>query len=60
LTQLGEVIPADIAADVYTQEVAQVKQLLHGKSRQELLSLPIMADPQKLVSRVNIEHCSPS
>ena len=51
LSQLGEVIPTDITAhDVYGNEVAQVKQLMHNKSRQELLSLPLMSETQKLVS----------
>jgi len=50
LSQLGEVIPTDITADIYADEVAQVKQLLHDKSRQELLSLPMMSETQKLVS----------
>ena len=50
LSQLGEVIPTDITAAVYVDEVAHVKQLLHGKSRQELLSLPMMSETRKLVS----------
>ena len=50
LSHLGEVIPTDITADVFQDEVAQVKQLLHDKSRQELLSLPMMSQTQKLVS----------
>ena len=50
LSQLGEVIPTDITADVYVDEVAQVRQLLHGKSREELLSLPMMSGTQQLVS----------
>lgn len=55
LSQLDECIPTDITAEVYALEVAQVKQLLHGKSRQELLSLPKMVETQKLVSDCNCE-----
>ena len=50
LTQLGEAIPPDITFELYANEVVQVEQLLSGNSRQELLSLPKMSDPQKLVS----------
>ena len=49
LAQLGEVIPTDITADVYRDEVIRVKQLLDGKSRTELLSLPLMLETKKLV-----------
>ena len=61
LSQLGEVIPTDISIELYVNEVAQVKQLLNGKSRQELLSLPSMANPQKLVRasplRIVLNQC---
>ena len=50
LSQLGEVIPTDVTRNVYAEEIAQVKLLLHGKSRQELLSLPLMSNMHKLVS----------
>jgi len=55
LNQLGEVIPTEITPEVFAGEVNQVKELLHGKSRQELLSLPIMTEAQKLVSANNCE-----
>lgn len=57
LAQLGEVYPTTITPDVFMSEDALVKQLLHGKSRQELLSLPIMSDPRKLVSTFSAELC---
>lgn len=50
LAQLGEVIPADVTEDIYADEIAQVKVLLHGKSWEELLSLPMMSKTEKLVS----------
>ena len=51
LSLLGTVIPTEITTDVHIHEVAQVKELLRGKSRQELLSLPMMLETQYLVSR---------
>jgi len=56
VSQLGEVIPIDLTPDVYVYEVDQVKQLLNGKSRQELLSLPKMSDPQKLAAMQFMNH----
>jgi hypothetical protein len=50
LSQLGEVLPVNITADIYRRELAQVKVLLKDKSRQELLSLPLMSNTQKMVS----------
>ena len=50
LSLLGTVIPTEITTDVHIHEVAQVKELLRGKSRQELLSLPMMLETQYLVS----------
>lgn len=56
LSHLGEEIPTDITTAVYVNEVAQVKQLLHGKSRQELLSLPTMLETQKLAAMQFMNH----
>lgn len=62
LSQLGEVIPIDVTEDIYTNEVAQVKVVLHGKLREGLLSLPMMSKTEKLVS-VSVDgiacHTSP-
>lgn len=49
LSLLGTEIPTEITADVHAKEASQVKELLRGKSRQELLSLPMMLDTQNLV-----------
>merc|ERR1712194_896376 len=56
LSQLGEVIPTEVTGDVYAEEVSQVKTLLHGKSRQELLSLPMMSETQKLAAMQFMNH----
>ena len=50
LCQLGEVIPTNITPDIYAQEVASLEELLQGKTRQDLLSLPKMSETRKLVS----------
>ena len=56
LAQLGEVIPTDVTADLYAAEVAQVKSLLHGKSWEDLLSLPLMRETQKLAAMQFMNH----
>ena len=56
LSQLGEIIPINITEGIYHDEVNNVKRLLHGKSREELLSIPIMTDLQKLVSGCHAAH----
>jgi len=56
LHQLGEVMPTEITAEVYVDEVARVKELLHGKSRQDLLSLPMMSDARKLAAMQFMNH----
>ena len=56
MAQLGEAIPTDITADIYAAEVAQVKSLLHGKSREDLLSLSVMHDTQKLAAMQFMNH----
>ena len=50
LSVLGTVIPTEITPDIHARELAEVKELLRGKSRQELLSLPVMLETQYLVS----------
>lgn len=56
LAQLGEVLPAQITPDIFHSEVARVKSILDGLSNDQLLSLPIMTDTNKLVSRVIFYH----
>jgi len=56
LSQLGEVLPMKITPAVYAQEVNQVKMLLHGKSRQELFSLPKMSETNKLAAMQFLNH----
>ena len=56
LSQLGEAIPHSITSDVYLSEVAQVQQLLHGKSKSDLLSLPMMTDQNKLATMQFLNH----
>ena len=56
LSQLGEIIPIYVTEGIYHDEVNCVKQLLHGKCGQELLSLPIMTDLQKLVNYCRSAH----
>lgn len=56
LSQLGEYIPAEVNADIYVNEVTQVKELLHGKTRQELLSLPKMTDTNALAAMQFLSH----
>jgi len=56
LSQLGEVLPVNITADIYRRELAQVKVLLKDKSRQELLSLPLMSNTQKMAAMQFMNH----
>ena len=50
LAHLGENIPVNITEDTYRAEVTEVKRLLHGKTKEDLLSLPVMTDKKKMVS----------
>ena len=56
LAQLGEVVPTNITADIYSDEVTNIKRLLHDKSRHDLLSLPIMVDVHKLAAMQFLNH----
>jgi len=56
LENLGEAIPTNITAEVYYEEVAQVKILLQGKSPAYLLSLPIMTDTRQLAAMQFMNH----
>ncbi|KAL7542862.1 hypothetical protein ACHAXR_012160 [Thalassiosira sp. AJA248-18] len=47
LKELGEDIPSE-PASAYIQEVVQIRKVLAGKTDQEMISLPIMSDPQLL------------
>jgi predicted ATPase len=50
LVQLGEELPAQITSEVFHVEVIRIKTLLEGMTNDQLLSLPIMTDTNKLVS----------
>ena len=56
LSQLGEFLPSNITPEIYHEEVATVKQALVGQSRQELLSLPVMTDLNKLTAMQFLNH----
>ena len=49
LSQLGVVTPEIVDADVVRAEFGQTLMLLQGKSREDLISLPIMSDANELV-----------
>lgn len=49
LSQLGIAVPTEINLDIYSTEVCQVKQLMSGKTENDLLSLPLLVEKQKLV-----------
>lgn len=49
LSQLGIDVPTEINLNVYQTEVYQVKQLVAGKSENDILSLPMLLEKQKLV-----------
>jgi len=50
ISQLGEEFPTDVTTEVYHREAQEVKRLLHGKTKTDLLSLPTMTDSNSLVS----------
>ncbi len=56
LSQLGESLPTNITPEIYFDEVAKVRQTLIGLSRQELLSLPLMTDLDKLTAMRFLNH----
>ena len=56
LSQLGEFIPTKITQEIYFDEVAKVRQSLIGLSRQDLLSLPVMTDFNKLTAMRFLNH----
>eukprot|EP00984_Skeletonema_dohrnii_P004901 scaffold1730_cov69-Skeletonema_dohrnii-CCMP3373.AAC.4 len=56
LSQLGEFIPTNITQEIYFDEVAKVRQALIGLSRQDLLSLPVMTDFNKLTAMRFLNH----
>ncbi|EJK68566.1 hypothetical protein THAOC_10242 [Thalassiosira oceanica] len=47
-TLLGEDFPTEITAEIYHREAQEVKRLLHGKTKNDLLSLPTMTDSNSL------------
>ena len=53
LAQLGEVIPAQITPEIFHVEVVRIKTIIGGMTNEQLLSLPIMTDSNKLVSEVS-------
>lgn len=56
LSQLGELLPTQITPDTLREEVAEVKLALVGKSRQDLLSLPVMTASNKLTAMRFLNH----
>ncbi len=56
LSQLGEFIPAQVTHEIYFEEVTKVRQALIGLSRQDLLSLPVMSDFNKLTAMRFLNH----
>ena len=56
LSQLGEFIPTKITQEIYFDEVVKVRQSLIGLSRQDLLSLPVMTDFNKLTAMRFLNH----
>ena len=49
ISQLGEELPTEITPEIYRREAEEVKRLLHGKTKNDLLSLPTMTDSNSLV-----------
>jgi len=49
LAQLGEDVPVQITPALFQSEVTRVKTKLDGLTDEQLLHLPKMTDPQKLV-----------
>lgn len=65
LSQLGEVIPIDVSAELYATELNGILSFLNGKTREELVTLPMMTDIRKLVRACTIlsicsQTCCPS
>lgn len=56
LSQLGESLPSNITPEIYSEEVAKVKEALAAQTRQDLLSLPIMTDTKKLAAMRFLNH----
>ena len=56
LSQLGESLPTQITPGILQEEVAEVKRALVGHTRQELLSLPVMAESNKLTAMRFLNH----
>jgi histidine kinase len=56
LSQLGESLPTKVTPEVYFDEVAKVRQSLMGLSRQDLWSLPLMTDLNKLTAMQFLNH----
>jgi len=56
LCQLGDEIPNESTPEIYAEEVSHVKQLLEGKSQQDLLSLPMMSETRKLAAMQFMNH----
>ena len=56
LSELGESIPTTVTQEIYFEEVAQVREALIGRSRQDLLSLPVMADANKVTAMRFLNH----
>ncbi|KAL7499306.1 hypothetical protein ACHAWT_009981 [Skeletonema menzelii] len=56
LSELGEPIPTTINQQIYFEEVAKVQEALIGRSRQDLLSLPVMTDINKLTAMRFLNH----
>ena len=56
LSELGEPIPTTINQQIYFEEVAKVQEALVGRSRQDLLSLPVMTDINKLTAMRFLNH----
>jgi len=54
LSQLGEVIPTDVSAEFYATELNGILSFLNGKTREELVTLPMMTDIRKLVRACTI------
>lgn len=54
LSQLGEEIPTDVSAELYATELNDILSFLNGKTREELVTLPMMTDIRKLVRACTI------
>eukprot|EP00804_Cyclotella_cryptica_P016554 CCRYP_004743-RA/>CCRYP_004743-RA protein AED:0.15 eAED:0.15 QI:0/1/0.75/1/0.28/0.37/8/0/861 len=56
LAQLGEAIPSSITPEIFHVEGVRIKTLLEGMSNDQLLSLPLMSDTNKLASMHFLNH----